>query len=118
MQHRPRITTALPRRRWQIGDHTATLLAEIDSPDPVRYRHILALVASSEREPVLYVTCEEAPPERTMVGRYDLRVVNAALCDLLDTADRWGDVDAFCEQALDLACQVLGLRAEEPMRLL
>jgi hypothetical protein len=118
MQHRPRITTALPRRRWQLGDHTATLLGDIESPDDIRYRYILALVPMGETEPALYVTCEEAPPARALDGRWELRVINSAMADVLDSADHWGDLDSFAEQALDLARQVLGLRNAEAHRLL
>lgn len=118
MQHRPRITTALPRRRWQLGDHSATLLADIESPDDSRYRYILALVPMGQSEPSLYVTCEEAPPARSMDGRWDLRVINHAMADVLASGDHWGDLDTFAEQALDLARQVLGLRNEQAHRLL
>jgi hypothetical protein len=118
MQDRPNIKTALPKRRYQIGDHAATLLGDIESGDDNRYRFILALVPMGEQEPVLYVTCQPAPPARRAEGAFDLRVISANLSDLLDTADRWEQIDQFADQALDLAQQVLGLRNEQVIKLL
>jgi hypothetical protein len=40
------------------------------------------------------------------------------LTDVLDTADRWANIDAFAEQALDLAQQVLGLSNQEIIKLM
>ncbi|NBC46539.1 MAG: hypothetical protein GVY22_00805 [Gammaproteobacteria bacterium] len=117
MQERPKIKTALPKRRYQIGDHSATVLGEIDSDDDRDYRFILALVPMGEQEPVLYVTSEQAAAERRSQGAYDLRVISASLTDVLDTADRWSDLDAFAEQALDLAQQVLGLGNQQVFKL-
>lgn len=118
MQDRPNINTALPKRRYQIGDHAATLLGEIDSGDGRPYRYILALVPMGEQEPVLYVTSEPAAPERQAQGAYDLRVISDGLTDVLDTGDRWSDLDLFAEQALDLAQQVLGLRNQQVIKLM
>jgi hypothetical protein len=40
----PKITTAIPQRRYRLADFSAVVLGEIESPDPARYRYILALV--------------------------------------------------------------------------
>jgi hypothetical protein len=45
-------------------------------------------------------------------------VVSEAITDVVDTADHWGDLDSFSEQALDLACQVLGLKQEMIVKLM
>lgn len=118
MRDRPQIKTALPKRRYQIGDHTATLLGEIESDDERHYRFILALVPMGEQEPVLYVTSEQAPAERRAQGAYDLRVISASLTDVLDTGERWQHLDQFDEQAIDLAQQVLGLRNQQVVKLM
>jgi hypothetical protein len=118
MQDRPKIKTALPKRRYQIGDHSATVLGEVESGDGRDYHYILALVPMGEQEPVLYVTSEQAAPERRSQGGYELRVISASLTDVLDTADRWSDLEAFSEQALDLAQQVLGLRNQQIFKLM
>ena len=51
MQDRPVIRTAIPKRRYQIGPYSASLLGEIESGDARAYRYILAFVASGKREP-------------------------------------------------------------------
>ena len=118
MDQRPAIKTALPKHRYEISDYSATVLGDIDSDDPHRYRFILALVPMGSREPTLYICAQHAAPERVGEGAYDLRVVSDALTDIVDTADRWGDLDTFSEQALDLACQVLGLKHEMVVKLM
>lgn len=118
MQDRPVIKTAIPKRRWQIGDFSATLLGDIDSGDAHLYRWVLALVALGDAEPSLYVTAEEGAGSDRAAGRYQLRVISDALTDIVDTSDRWHDLDIFAEQALDLARQVLGLGNQEPLRLI
>jgi hypothetical protein len=40
------------------------------------------------------------------------------MSEVMDRADRWGDLDAFAEQALKLATQALGLQRERVVRLL
>ena len=93
MQDRPTIKTAIPKRRYQLGDHSASLLGEIESGDARHYRYILA-VRTGEREPVLYVCAALA--ERAD-GAYRLRVVSELMTEVVDTNDRWGELDAFAE---------------------
>jgi hypothetical protein len=117
MQDQPRIKTALPKRRYQIGDYAATVLGEIEADDGRDYRWLMAFVPMGKNEPSLYVCCEPAPAERRADGDWDIRIVSKAMTDILDTADHWGDLDTFCEQAIDLARQVLGLASQEAFRL-
>lgn len=109
MHDRPLIKTAIPRRRYQIGNHTASLLGEIESGDTRQYRHILAFVPAGQREPVFYVCAEPSPPSERADGAYRLRVVSEILSEVVDTDDRWGDLETFAEQALTLGRQALGL---------
>jgi hypothetical protein len=118
MEQRPAIKTALPKHRYQVSDYSATVLGDIDSDDAHRYRWILALVPMGGQEPTFYVCCQQAAPERAADGAYDLRVVSDAVTDVVDTADRWGDLETFTDQALDLACQVLGLKQEMAVKLM
>ncbi|MBK1632517.1 hypothetical protein CKO31_17565 [Thiohalocapsa halophila] len=118
MEQRPSIKTALPKHRYDISDYSATVLGDIDTDDPHPYRWIMALVPMGSQEPSLYICAQRAAPERASMGDYDLRVVSEALTDVVDTADRWGDLEIFTEQALDLACQVLGLKQEMVIKLM
>jgi len=118
MKDKPVIKTAIPKRRYQIGDFSASLLGEIESGDARSYRYILAFVPLGSREPTLYVCAEHAPPAESAQGRYRLRVINEVMSEVVDTADQWGDLDAFAEQGLKLGAQALGLQREQPVRLL
>ena len=118
MQERPAIKTAIPKHRYQIGDFSATVLGEIESGDSRQYLYILAMVAMGDAEPSLYICCELAPPERGADGRYDVRVVNESMSEVLDSGDAWGSLDAFSEMAVDLARQVLGLKNEQIVTLM
>lgn len=118
MQAKPLIRTAIPKRRYQVGDYSASLLGDIESGDERSFRYILAFVQMGHRDPAFYVCCEASPPRDSANGRYRLRVINEVMSEVVDTADRWGDLDAFAEQALKLGAHALGLRQDQPVRLL
>ena len=118
MQDKPVIRTAIPKRRYQIGDHSATLLGEIESGDAQAFRYLLAFVPLGQREPTLYVGAEITPPREVAQGRYRLRLITEALAEVMDSDDRWGDMDTFAEQAIKLGVQALGLQREAVIRLL
>ena len=118
MQERPLIKTAIPKRRYQIGDFSATLLGEIESGCERAFRYILAFVQLGKVEPSFYVCVEPAPPAESAGGRYRLRVINEVMSEVVDSDDRWGDLEAFAEQGLRLGTQALGLQQEQVLRLL
>ncbi len=118
MQDRPVIKTAIPKRRYQVGNYSASLLGEIESSDGRAYRYILALVPLGQREPVLYVCAEPSPTAERIQGAYCLRVVSELMSELVDTDDRWGELEAFSEQAMKLGLQMLGLQQTPVKRLM
>ena len=118
MKERPEIRTAIPKHRYQIGDYAASVLGEIESGDGRVYRYILAFIAFGQKEPELYVCAEQTPPSERDAGAYRLRVVSEAISEVLDTDDRWGDLDAFSAQALKIGTQTLGLQREQVVRLM
>ena len=118
MSQFPNIRTAIPKRRYQISDFSATLLGEIESNDPANYQYILAFVPMGEAKPNFFVCSEKVQPKDRADGAYRLRVINSAMSEVMDQADSWGDIDAFADQALQLAQQALGLTGHEPMRLM
>jgi len=73
------------------------------------------LVPMGDAQPSLYVCCEYG---RASEGQYDIRVINDAMSEVVDSADHWGDLDVFSDAAVDLACQVLGLQNEQPVKLM
>lgn len=119
MLERPKIRTAIPKRRYQIGDYAATLLGEIDSEDAHRYRFILAWVRHGDAQPCLYVLSDETlePSDSNGIG-FRLVVINDVLTEVFDTNDCWGDLEIFTDQALRLGTQYLGLQREAQVRLL
>jgi len=118
MKDRPVISTAIPKRRFQIGDYGVTLLGEIASSDRTGYRYILAFVRMGQREPELYVCSQEAPPGERSQGAYRLRLVSEAMSEDLDVGDQWGNLDTFSDQGLALGIQALGLQSEMVARLM
>jgi hypothetical protein len=118
MQGKPSIKTAIPKRRYQIGDFSASLLGDIESGDARQFRYILAFVQMGQGEPALYLCSEPSPPSEWDRGRYALRVINDAMSEVVDTDDRWGQEEAFAEQAVKLGVQALGLQQERVVRLM
>jgi len=112
----PRISTAIPKQRYRLGEYQAVVLGDIESPDPARYQFILALVREGENKPGFYVTCEKNPRSRSAEGSHRLRVISEAFCEEMGSSNEWIDVDAFAAQALALATQVLGLGEVTPER--
>jgi hypothetical protein len=114
----PKITTAIPQRRYRLADFSAVVLGEIESPDPARYRYILALVKEGDATPSFYVTSEKNPRSEAHTGSHRLRIISEILEDVIESSDRYADLDVFSEEALRLAAETLGLGAAEPVRLM
>lgn len=118
MQDRPIIKTAVPVRRYQIGDVTLTLLDHIESGDQRRFRYLLAFVPLGQREPSLYVCAAGGQSGANELGPYRLLVINEVMTEELDSDPRWGDLETFVEQGIQLGAQLLGLQQEQIVRLL
>jgi hypothetical protein len=118
MQDRPVITTAIPKRRYQIGDFGVSLLGEIESGDARSYHYILAFVQIGQTQPLFYVCSERSSGAGAGHGAYGLRVINEVMSEIVDTAEKWGDLEHFAEQGLKLGAQALGLQREQIVRLM
>ena len=110
----PVIRTAIPKRRYRVGDQNVSVLGEIDSGDGVSYRWIMAFVQDGQPRPGLYICAEKPGPGAAL----RLRVVNSAMSEVLDEDERWRDLDTFAEEALRIGASALGLASETPARLL
>lgn len=114
----PSIETAIPKRRYQIGDLSAVILGDVKSGDERRYEYVMALVPDGEQNPILYITAERISTrgggEEVMV----VRVIAEGDERTLGPEARWRELDVFAEDALAMARQVMGLGQEEAMRLL
>jgi len=111
----PGIRTAIPQRRYKLGDFSIVVLGDIESDDGVDYRYVFATVQDGAQEPQFYVLSIRSPGA---TGDFALRVLSPELDRELDVSGRWRDLDLFCDQAIALAQQVLSLGDEQPHRLL
>ncbi len=116
MSQLPVIRTAIPKRRYRVGDQNVTVLGEVESGDGVNYRWIMAFVQDGEARPGFFVCAEKNRPGSE--AAYRLRVVNSAMSEVLDQDDKWGDLDTFAEEALKLGKGALGLGNEPVARLM
>ena len=115
--NRPQVSTALPKRRYQLGPFSAVVLGDVESPDPTTYHYILALVNEGEQEPVLYVTCESLPEPAEDGQGTIARVIAEEGEKALGPNDAWRDLDAFADDAIAMVQKVMRLTDEIPARL-
>ncbi|GAB4298475.1 hypothetical protein [Sulfurivermis fontis] len=109
----PTITTAIPLRRYQYGEFVVTVLGDIESPDAVRYRYVLAVAQEGNPRPGLFVSAE-----RGTDGVCDLRVSMADGSQVLDSSPAFCDLELFVKEALQIVSTLLNLSDEMPHRLM
>jgi hypothetical protein len=108
----PGIRTAIPQRRYALGDYSIVVLGDIESDDGTDYRYVFAMVRAGASEPEFYVLSV-----RGVGSDHALRVLSPTLDRELDVSGIWRDLDAFCTQAISSAQQVLNLSDEPVHRL-
>lgn len=111
----PKINTAIPKRRYQYGEFTITVLGDIDSGDGTDYRWICAVATEADPTPGLFISAERTDEISGACCR--MRVSMADGSQLLGESDRYADLDPFVDEALDVAARILGLGDEVPLRL-
>jgi len=114
----PKIRTAIPVRRYQLGAYTVSVLGDIESGDGTDYLLITAFVAVGDARPSLFVCAERNRPQGADEGAVRLRVINSAMSEVLGYDDAFGEVESFARESLKLGRSVLGLDQAEPVRLL
>ena len=110
----PTIQTAIPVKRYQYGEYGVTVLDEIESSDAAEYKYLMAFVKEGESSPVVFVSSEASSPEKRSEGRYQLRVINSTMDEVMSVDDVWSQLEGFCEQGLNIGSQLLGLDDDEP----
>ena len=113
MIEKPAIATAIPRRRYRLGEFTVTVLGDIESKDGRNYRHIAAIIKGQDPEPGMYITAEQGGS-----GALDLRIIMHDGTEVVDSSERWRDLDEFVDEAIRIVSLVLKLTDETPYRLL
>jgi hypothetical protein len=96
----------------------AVVLGEIESPDPAKYRYILAVVKQGEAKPEVFVISEKNPRRQAVDGSHRLRMVSLALSEDFGCSDAWKDIEAFSAKGLTLVASLLGLGDEQAVRLM
>ena len=110
----PKINTAIPKRRYQLGDFGITVLGEVQSGDDLDYRYVFAVVQDGHTDPALYVVAIRQPGSQDDI----LRLIAPNMERDLDSSPAWRDLDHFCEQGISVVQQLLGLKDEFPHRLM
>jgi len=113
---RPGIATAIPKRRYRLGEFTLTVLGDVESKDGVDYRYIMAVIRGEDPEPGIYLTAEQDDGERSREIR--MRFIMRDGSELLGSSTRWRDLDVFIEEATGIVVRVLNLSDETPYRLM
>ena len=113
--NRPGFKTAIPKRRYKLGEFNIVVLGEVESSDGIDYRYILAVVQGQDPEPGLYITAEKAA---VPAGEYSMRVVMKDGAEVIGSSAEWGSLDQFTDEALGIASKVLNLGDETPYRLM
>jgi hypothetical protein len=109
---KPAITTAIPKRRYQIGQYTGVVLGDIESGDETHYLYIFAVIAEGQSDPDLYVIAQKNGKQA------DLRLESDTLSEVLDSSPAWKDLDQFAAKAIELSASLLGLSDQQPQRLM
>ena len=116
MKDKPGIATAIPRRRYRLGEFTITVLGEIESRDGRSYRYIAAVICGQDPEPGMYITAEPAGEAEGSV--HELRLIMQDGAEVIDRAERWADLDQFVEEVIRIVSRVLALTDETPYQLM
>jgi hypothetical protein len=114
--NKPGIVTAIPKRRYKLGEFSLAILGEIESSDDRDYRYIAAVVQGADPEPGIYITAErnrEAGGENC-----DMRLIMRDGEDVIGSSAAWHDVDAFTDAVIDIVSRILNLSDEEPYRVM
>lgn len=114
--NKPGILTAIPKRRYKVGEFTVTVLGDIDSNDGVDYCYIAAVIQGQDPEPGIYITAEQGG--QGPKGKYSMRFIMHTGEEVIGSSDQWGDLDAFVDEMLGIVSRVLSLSDEVPYQLM
>ena len=113
---KPGIVTAIPKRRYRLGEFSLTVLGDIESSDGRDYRYIMAVIQGDNPEPGIYLTAEYSGGAGS--NRHDMRLVMRDGEDIIGSSGDWHDVEVFTEEAIGIVSQILKLTDEEPYRMM
>ncbi len=114
--YKPGIRTAIPKRRYRLGEFTVTVLGEIDSSDGIEYRYILAVVRGQDKEPGMYITAEK--PADVAGKLLSMRIIMQDGSEVIGQDADWQQLDVFAARGIEIVSRVLNLSDETPWQLL
>ena len=116
MENRPAIRTAIPKRRYRLGEFTLTVLGDVESSDGIDYQYIMAVIQGQDPEPGMYITAErtDSPGGRELL----MRLVMRDGAEIIGSSDQWVSLEMFTGEAIDIVSRILGLSDETPYQLL
>ena len=112
---RPGIATAIPRRRYKLGEFTLIVLGDIESKDGIDYQYIMAVIRGEDPDPGIYITAERGGG--TAPREFSMRFVMRDGSEVIGSSSQWNDLDAFVGEATGIVTRVLSLSDETPYRL-
>jgi hypothetical protein len=113
---RPGISTAIPRRRYRLGEFTLVVLGDIESKDGIDYQYIMAVIRGEDPVPGVYITAERVSGEGPR--QFSMRFIMRDGSEVIGSSARWGDLEAFVGEATGIVVRVLNLSDETPYRLM
>jgi hypothetical protein len=116
--NKPGIVTAIPKRRYKLGEFSVVILGEIESNDGIDYHLITAVVRGTDPEPGLYLTAERTSGSNRENRVYTMRIIMRDGAEVVDASEAWHDVDDFAKETLEMVSRILNLTDEVPYRLM
>ncbi len=116
MDNKPGIRTAIPKRRYRLGEFTLTVLGDVESSDGIDYQYIMAVIQGQDSEPGMYITAER--PGATGGRELAMRLVMRDGAEIIGSSGQWVSLDMFTGEAIDIVTRILNLSDETPYQLL
>jgi hypothetical protein len=104
----PKIATAIPKRRYQLGEFSLVVLGDIESQDGREYQYLMGVIPEGKAQPELFVSAEKQPGKT-----YLMRVMAAQASQDLEQSPNWNDLESFCLDATLVLKKMLSLMDEE-----
>jgi len=112
---KPAIATAIPRRRYRLGEFTLIVLGDIESRDGIDYSYIMAVIRGQDPEPGIYITAERAVAGGALLN---MRIIMRDGNEVVGSSGQWRDLDAFVGEATRVITRVLNLNDETPYQMM
>lgn len=111
----PAIQSAIPKRRYQYGEFSITLLSDVSSNDPINYLYIVAVLREGASKPEVYITCEPITLNNTHAFR--IRALSEQDEYIISENTQWHNEQLFCDFAMQGIKQMFELSDENPILL-